>query len=213
MGKKAIIFDLDNTIYSVHSIGDELFATLFEMIRQDGHHSENMEEIKDDIMRRPFQMVARDFQFSRELTENGMVLLNELTYEGKIEPFKDYQFVKNLAIDKFLVTTGFPKLQQSKVTGMKIEQDFKEIHIVDPSTSDKTKLDVFADIMKRHGYAREELLVVGDDLHSEIKTAQDLGIDAVLYDNFNRHNNIATPSDHSASLPVISDFKQLSQFL
>jgi putative hydrolase of the HAD superfamily len=32
MYKKAIIFDLDNTVYPVHSIGEELFAPLFALI-------------------------------------------------------------------------------------------------------------------------------------------------------------------------------------
>src|SRR5215471_12775708 len=166
MHKKAIIFDLDNTIYSVRSIGQELFDSLFEVIIQDGNHTENMEKIKEEIMRRPFQLVASDYNFSNELTQKGIELLKDTSYRGKIEPFRDYEFAKNLPVEKFLVTTGFLKLQQSKVEGMEIGQDFKEIHIVDPLTSDKTKKDVFADIMKRHGYAKSELLVVGDDLHS-----------------------------------------------
>ena len=48
----------------------------------------------------------------------------------------------------------------------------------------------------------DEVLVVGDDLHSEIKAAQDLGIDAVVYDKYNLHPDEIT-------LPKIDDFKQL----
>lgn len=206
MGKKAIIFDLDNTIYPVHSIGDELFSSLFQLINEDGNHVQNMERIKEDILRRPFQMVAADYIFSDELTKKGIAHLKDLTYQKKIKPFDDYQFVRSLPVDKFLVTIGFLKLQQSKVERLKIEQDFKEIHIVDPSTSDKTKRDVFANIMKRFRYTRSELLVVGDDLNSEIKAAQELGIDAVLYDKFQLHDAIT-------SLPKISDFRQLKSFL
>lgn len=182
MHKKAIIFDLDNTIYSVYTIGNELFASLFELIIQDGSHNDDIDVIKDQIMRRPFQLVAKDFHFSDKLTNKGIALLKELEYKGKIEPFDDYQFAKSLPIDKFLVTTGFFKLQQSKVEGMKITNDFKEIHIVDPSKSQLTKKDVFVDIMQRHRYSKSELLVVGDDMESEIKAAQDIGIDAILYD-------------------------------
>ncbi len=205
MPKKALILDLDNTIYSVHSIGEELFTSLFHLIHQDGIHGSKMEQIKDDIMRRPFQVVARDYGFSEELTQQGLALLIESRYEGKIEPFEDYAFVRALPLNRFLVTTGFLKLQQSKVEGMKLEQDFAEIHIVDPSTSERTKKDVFADILKRHGCAKEQVLVVGDDLDSEIKAAQDLGIEAVLYDNFHRHRE-QTP------VPRISNFRELTQF-
>lgn len=206
MPKKAIIFDLDNTIYSVHSIGNELFAPLFNLIFEDGRYASVIEKIKDDIMRRPFQVVAADYNFGKELTQKGIDLLKTLTYKGKIEPFPDYLVTKNLPVEKFLVTTGFLKLQQSKVAGMSLENDFKEIHIVDPSTSDKTKKNVFADILERHSYTPAEVLVVGDDLHSEIKAAQELGIDAILYDNFNLHSD-------TNSISKISDFNQLTTYL
>jgi putative hydrolase of the HAD superfamily len=98
------------------------------------------------------------------------------------------------------------KLHQSKIRGMKIEKDFKEIHIIDPLTSNETKKDVFADIIKRHGYDKTELLVVGDDLHSELEAGQELGIDVVLYDKYNVHNN-------NTSLNRISDFRELKSFL
>lgn len=206
MRKKALILDLDNTLYSVHSIGGELFASLFVLIEQDANHREQMERIKDDIMRRPFQFVARDYGFSEGLTEQGVAFLKNLIYQGKIEPFGDYSFVRGLPLDKFLVTTGFLKLQQSKVEGMKLENDFKEIHIVDPAASERGKKDVFADILRRHGYANEEVLVIGDDLHSEIKAAQELGIDAILYDKFNIHGA-------ATSVVKISDFSELADLL
>lgn len=206
MSKKAIIFDLDNTIYSVHSIGEELFATLFRLIEEEGSHAADMHRIRDEIMRRPFQLVAKDYGFSEELTRQGVALLKDLTYEGRIEPFRDYHTTRSLPVDKYLVTTGFQKLQQSKVERMNLAPDFKEIHIVDPVTSSQTKRDVFADIMQRHRYAPGDVLVVGDDLHSEIKAAQSLGIDAVLYDNFHRHTGVT-------SLSRISSFEQLATFI
>jgi putative hydrolase of the HAD superfamily len=202
MHKKVLIFDLDNTVYPVHSIGEELFAPLFALIMEDGNHAQVIDRIKDDIMRKPFQLVARAYDFSDELTTKGIALLKDLEYTGKIEPFDDYLFVKDLVAEKFLVTTGFLKLQQSKVEGMKIRNDFKEIHIVDPSTSDRTKKDLFAEIIERHGYHKSEVLVVGDDPHSEIKAAQDLGIDAILYDKSDLHKGVT-------SIRRIENFKEL----
>jgi putative hydrolase of the HAD superfamily len=157
-------------------------------------------------MRKPFQLVAREYDFSDELTTKGIAMLKDLEYTGKIEPFDDYRFVNELVADKFLVTTGFLKLQQSKVEGMKIRNDFKEIHIVDPSTSDRTKKDLFAEIIKRHGYNKSEVLVVGDDADSEIKAAQDLGIDAILYDKSGLHIGIT-------SVKRIENFKELIDLL
>jgi putative hydrolase of the HAD superfamily len=206
MAKKAIIFDLDNTIYPVHSIADKAFTSLYQLIMEYKEQAGQIDKIKADIMRRPFHLTAKDFHFSEELISRGTALLNELEYKGKIEPFEDYAFARNLPLDKFLVTTGFLKLQQSKVTGMKIDGDFKEIHIVDSTTSARTKKDVFADIIERFGYSISEVLVIGDDLHSEIKAAQDLGIDVVLYDKLNLYNEIT-------SVKRIDDFKDLSKII
>ena len=206
MIRTAFIYDLDNTIYPVASIGEKLFASLFQLITESGGHQDNMPAIKDDIMRKPFQVVAATWQFSDELTQKGIDLLKDLTYTGDIKPFSDYKEIKNIPGEKFLVTTGFLNLQLSKIRGMGIEQDFKEIHIVDPTASHKTKKDVFADIMERHGYTASEVLVVGDDPESEIKAARDLGIDTVLYDKYNLH-----PS--TISKYKIADFSELSALI
>ena len=206
MNKKAIIFDLDNTIYSVRSIGNKLFGSLFDLIIQDGNHQDNLEKIKDEIMRRPFQQVAKNFGFSEQLTQRGTALLQGLEYMGQIEPFEDYHYVKNFRVDKYLVTTGFVKLQGSKIDGMRIREDFIEIHIIDPATSGKTKKDVFDDITRRHGYNVSEIVVVGDDPQSEIKAARELDIEAVLFDKFNRYPDVQ-------SVPRISNFKELAELL
>jgi putative hydrolase of the HAD superfamily len=206
MLKKAVIFDLDNTIYSVHTIADELFAPLFALIGQDPNQASSLEIIKKEIMRRPFQQVAREFNFSEGLTDECVTLLKNIDYKGKIEAHDDYEFTKDLAVDKFLVTTGFLKLQESKIDGMKIRNDFKEIHIIDPSTSVQTKKDVFADIMERYHYEKPEVLVVGDDVHSEIKAAHELGIEAVLYDKLQLHTDIT-------SIKRIGSFEALQNLL
>ncbi|MBO9200559.1 MULTISPECIES: HAD family hydrolase [Niastella] len=206
MKKKAIIFDLDNTIFSVYSIGNALFAPLFELIEQDGTQQQHMNNIRDEVMRRPFQQIANDYQFDEELATKSIKLLKQLVYNAPIEPFEDYALVKQLTIDKFLVTTGFLNMQQSKVDRMGLQNDFKEIHIVDPSTSNKTKKDVFEDIILRHQYAKEVVLVIGDDLNSEIKAAQELGIDAVWYDKYERYE----PKPH---LIKIANYQQLVDML
>lgn len=206
MRKKVLIFDLDNTIYSVPSIGHELFAALFQLIEGTDSHLKNMDDIKKEIMRRPFQVVAADFNFSDELTNEGIDLLQHLKYDGKIEVFPDYHELSDLTLDRYLVTTGFLSLQQSKISGMNIEKDFKEIFIIDPSISETTKKDVFASIVRNNHYKKAEVLVIGDDLLSEIQAARDLGIDAVLYDKFNLHKD-------TGSLPKITSFGELKTML
>jgi len=184
---KAIIYDLDNTIYSVKTIGEELFAPLFELIAASGVDQESFDNIKRDVMRKPLQVVAADYRFGSDLIKKGSEMLRSLVYEGDIRPFDDYAKIRNISGERFLVTTGFRDLQWSKIRKMGIDQDFGEIHIVDPDNSEMTKKDVFADIMDRKGYQPSEVWVVGDDPDSEIRAARELGIKTVLIDREDWH--------------------------
>src|SRR6201991_3308671 len=142
--KRALILDLDNTIYPVSSIADNLFAELFktldgyaELINADD--DDKINKIKDEMTRRPFHHIADEYNLSNEITESMVNVLKNMTYDLPMQPFEDYAHIRSIPLDKFLVTTGFVKLQYSKVKMLGIEQDFKGIHIVDPEVSPKTK--------------------------------------------------------------------------
>src|SRR4051812_33547952 len=84
MKKKAIIFDLDNTIYPVESIGEDLFKSLFQLITDVGEYEGDIQQIKKDIMRKPFQKVGADYSFSEHLLREGTSLLKNLSYNKKM---------------------------------------------------------------------------------------------------------------------------------
>ncbi|MGN6639424.1 MAG: hypothetical protein ACTHJ8_10975, partial [Mucilaginibacter sp.] len=46
----------------------------------------------------------------------------------------------------------------------------------------ETKRDVFVKLMAQYGYAKDELIAIGDDPESEIGAARDLGIKTYLFD-------------------------------
>ena len=104
MQKKAIIVDLDNTIYLVSSIGDRLFKTLFQLITESGEYKGDLDQIKSEIMRTPFQKVADAFHFGENLKAEGIKLLADLTYEDAIDPVESYDYIRKLSSKKFLVT-------------------------------------------------------------------------------------------------------------
>ena len=203
MKRKAIIFDLDNTLYSVDSIGEKLFSVLFKLFEEDDSLQIELKNIKKDILQKPFQIVAAQYSFNKTLIEKCISHLKQLTYNGNLAAFNDYKHVKEIMADKFLVTTGFTKLQQSKIKSLGITNDFKEIHIVDITNYYTTKKEVFADIILRHNYNVYEVLVIGDDVDSEIKAAQQLNIEALLYSK-TEANKI------DDSIKTISDFSELN---
>src|SRR5688572_7634151 len=206
MQKKALILDLDNTLFPTSAIGDELFAPLFKLIEGNQDFTGDLDNFKQEVMRRPFQKLAPEYGFSRELTEAGISLLNELQYHKPIATFEDYEALKNYPCRKFLVTMGFTKMQESKVNNMGIKADFEEVHIVDPELTTQTKKDIFRDIIHRHGFQLSEVLVVGDDPESEIVAARELGLDAVVYDKMNFNQGLK-------NYFRITDFKELEKFI
>ncbi len=179
MKKKAIIYDLDNTIYPVTAIGEKLFAPVWTMIAEEHPDKAQIDAIKKAMMVTPFRLVAQRFGLSDEITTKAIALQEATEFTETIATFDDYPETRNIDADRFLVTTGFLKMQLSKIKQMGIEPDFKEIHVVDPTKS--SKKEVFADIMQRNGYTAADVLVVGDDPESEIKAAKELGIETVLY--------------------------------
>ena len=190
--KRALIFDLDNTIYPVSSITEHLFQDLFSMIGRSssGINDEDQQAVKHELTRRPFHLVADKYNFSDELKQYGTELLKNAEYDLPIQAFNDYHSLILVPYRRFLVTIGFTKLQRSKIKMLDIAADFDEIHIVDPELSKQTKKDVFVDIMNMHGYNPEDLLVIGDDPDSEIKAATECGIDTFLFDPEDRYQDV-----------------------
>ena len=205
--KKAIIFDLDNTIYPVSSIGERLFSALFHMIRQDGRHEGTFEEVKEAIQRKPFQVVADEFKFHDELTSSGLEALSDLEYKDEMKAFDDYALTREIPRMKFLVTTGFTKLQWSKIRQLNLKADFDACFVVDPAKSSKTKKDIFAEIMESYSLTAQEVLVVGDDVHSEIQAGKELGIETVLYDFGSKFIELPDYTDH-----IITNFSELERY-
>ena len=98
-------------------------------------------------------------------------------------------------------------MQLSKIKHLGIENDFKEIHVVNPVIT--SKKEVFADIVQRYNYNPEEVLVVGDDPESEIAAAKALGIPTVLYDKNSKQTSDETDYTiaHFGGLSAICDTK------
>ncbi|MCC8409053.1 HAD family hydrolase [Mucilaginibacter sp. UR6-1] len=188
---RALIYDLDNTIYPVESIADDVFAGLFKLIDDlaEGISASDIQTAKNELTRRPFQKVADQFGFSDDLKEQAAELLRNITYNKPMQAYDDYRYVKTLAVEKFLVTTGFVKLQNSKVKMLGIAGDFKQIYVVDPDSTEKTKRHIFTQILEKFNYKAEEVLIVGDDPESEIKEAKAVGIKTVLYDPEKRYTD------------------------
>lgn len=204
--KKALLIDLDNTIYPAASIGDKLFTQLYSILASDSSLEGEMDAIKEAILRKPFHHVATTFNLSQPLYKKCIDHLVELTYSEQMSCYADFEMIRALEHKKFLITTGFTKLQQSKIDSLGIRNDFMEVHVMDFTKSDKTKKHAFEKIMSDHGFGNEDVLVIGDDPESEIKAGLELELDCILYDSLNLF-------EHRTDLKRITHFSELTQLL
>ncbi|WP_143959756.1 HAD family hydrolase [Litoribacter populi] len=204
--KKAMIYDLDNTLYSVKTIGDKLFAPVLEVIGQEEKHQANMEDIRKDIMRIPFQNLAQKYDFGPALTQKGEEILQETTYDDHISLHEDYPAILEMPGHRFLVTTGFYKMQKSKIDRMELEKDFQACHIIDPMQTQQTKKDIFLQIIKDGNFEPKDVMVIGDDPESEITAGNEIGVETVLYDKHDQYQS--HPASHK-----IRDFRELVTIL
>ncbi|AHW61135.1 putative hydrolase of the HAD superfamily [Draconibacterium orientale] len=202
MSKSVLIFDLDNTIYPVSSIAEKLFEKLFAVIEKSGEYDGDFEAVKLEIQRTPFQKVAGAFSFSEQLLKDCMEVHINLTYKDPMQYFPDYELVQKLPQTKFLVTSGFSKLQHSKIDNLGIRNDFEEIVILDLQETNDTKKDIFRRLLDKYQLPKEQVLIVGDDINSEIQAGKELGIDTVIYDRLEKYTdlNFANKIDNFAGL-------------
>ncbi|HEY1010519.1 MAG: HAD family hydrolase [Daejeonella sp.] len=185
----ALIIDLDNTIYPVASTSGTLFKLMFDLIAKAEFElsKETIETAKKDIQRTPFHKVATMHNFPVELARQGSELLRNMEYKGGMDVYDDYSYIKSLPARRFLLTAGYTRLQMSKLACLGITDDFEEIFIVDPDFTSETKKEVIQRIIDKYQLRKEDIIVIGDDLESEIKGGRELGLKTFLMDAANRY--------------------------
>ena len=179
----SIIFDLDNCLAAADEAGEALFAPAFDAIRaaSKGHLSEpELSAAFTDCWRMALDVVAREHDFSDEMLRAGWKTFRGIEVKQPLRGYPDLPEIAKLPLARFLVTSGFRRLQESKIAALGIRPLFAEIHVdaidEEPRSS---KRAIFADIAARHSWGASEVLVVGDNADSEIAAANALGMPAV----------------------------------
>lgn len=191
---KALILDLDDTIFPTSSIDPRLVKPFFDSLERNNDVLSEvaLSNAMADLWRRPFHVVSKAYGFSQRMIDHSLETLNCLEFDFDIRPYEDYACLKALPQTKFLVTTGMTKLQEAKIKALGLENDFESILIDDPMRSAGGKEKAFGEIMQKYNYQPRELLVIGDNPDSEIRAAMALGIPARLIDR----NPDINPAEH-----------------
>jgi FMN phosphatase YigB (HAD superfamily) len=180
---KAIIFDLDNSLAASDEAGPQLLAPTFDAVRRANHGTfsdETLERALGECWRHSLDAVARKYGFSAEMLAAGCAENSRTEVKVPMRGYPDLGILRELPAMLFLVTSGFRRLQESKVRALAVESLFERVYIDAIDEPDrKGKEGIFAEILRTHALEAREVLVVGDDADSEIAAGIRLGIPTV----------------------------------
>ena len=179
----AVIFDLDSCISAADEPGRQLFEPTFAAIRaanQGGLSESELERAFTDMWRLAFDFVAEKHQFTKTMKEAGWRVLSEMEVTTPMHGYGDLGVLHELNARKFLVTSGFRRLQESKIRALNIAPLFTQI-VVDAIDEPnlRGKFVIIQELMRSHQLASARMLIVGDNPDSELAAGRKLGIRTV----------------------------------
>lgn len=146
---------------------------------------EEVDLIVSDLWKYPFDYVSEKYNLNDSIKQQFSNSINELDYQLEIAPFSDYELVRNYAVRKVLVTTGFKKLQLAKISALNLENEFEEIHIDEIDDTHRLyKKGIFERLVNSINKDLRDFLVIGDNPESEIKAGNELGLTTVQVAKF-----------------------------
>jgi putative hydrolase of the HAD superfamily len=180
---RAILFDLDNCLAAADEPGPQLLAPTFEAIRKANRGTlseDTLERALSECWRCSLDRVAIKYGFTSEMLAAAWAANSSTEVDVPMRGYPDLGAIANLPARLFLVTSGFRRLQESKVRALAIQSRFERIIIDAIDEPDrKGKEAIFADILRSCALDPGEVLVVGDDADSEIAAGNQLGIPTV----------------------------------
>ena len=180
---KALIFDLDNCLAPANEVGEELFEPAFDAIRRANHGTVSNEALElafTDVWRHPLDWVAAKYSFSEAMLAAGWRVFVAMEVARPMHGYGDLPVLAELPAQLFLVTSGFRRLQESKIKALNLAPFFTALYVDAIDEPDRLgKQGVFERILTDHELTSAEVLVVGDNADSEIRAGNHLGMRTV----------------------------------
>jgi putative hydrolase of the HAD superfamily len=173
---KAVIFDLDNCILDSFSTVMDVLKPIYDYVDRSG--LPQRQALKDDLLSKGLDTVAEKHDLGERYVRDLHQLYVGLEAPKELVAYDDVAVIKSIRAKRFLVTTGFSRLQSSKVDHLGIRSWFDEVAIDTLDAPDKAqgKKAIFRDIAERYRLASPEVMVVGDSARSELKAGKELGM-------------------------------------
>lgn len=202
---KSVFFDLDHTLWDYDANSFETLAQLYLE-----HRINEKVGIEFNHFHDSFQQVNLKLwdQYDRGFIDRDVIrhdrfkmVLSELGYEDSNLAFRlgDHYAVlsptkRNLIpntvevldylLEKYplyLVTNGFEEMQSTKVESGGIRKYFKEVVTSEKAGYKKPDKEIFDYTLRLGGFEKEDAIMVGDNLLTDMAGAFNAGIDSVFY--------------------------------
>ncbi len=178
-----VILDLDNCLAAAREVGDALFETGFQAIRSANHGTLNeaaLEAAFSDCWRHPLDWVAERHGFSAEMLKAGWEAFSQMEVRHPMHGYGDLPELLKLPQHRALVTSGFRRLQESKIRALDLARYLHELHVDAIDEPERIgKKGWFQHLLASRGLAPAEAVVIGDSAASEIAAGNSLGIPTV----------------------------------
>lgn len=181
---RAVIFDLDGCLAAADEPGPGLLEPAFAAIRAANHGEladDALESALAECWRHSLDVVARRHRFSEAMYSAGTAACAAAEVSAPMHGYGDLAALDELAGQRlFLVTTGFRRLQQSKVRALGIGKHFERV-VIDAldEKSPPGKQRIFEELLAACGLQAAETLVVGDNPEAELAAGTRLGMPTV----------------------------------
>ena len=181
---KAIIFDLDDTLYDCSGTlvlkSKKLAAKIISNAIKcsEAEALELQLELEDrlgpkaDISREIADLYNLSEEFCKEITDT----IYTLEVEGAIlfpDTMDSINELKKIGYKLFLVTFGNREMQKKKIKALGLEKAFDKIIITD---NPRGKEKCFSEILTEYNLEPEQVLCVGDKIKDEIEVGKRLGM-------------------------------------
>ncbi|MDP3941515.1 MAG: HAD-IA family hydrolase [bacterium] len=180
---KGIIFDLDMCILDAHAFTGTFFDPVLDVL----HNSDLPKELKEKIDYQLWTTSLDDtmemYSVPEDIAERMREAYRKIEVPADIETksYGDEEFIRDLPVKKFLVTSGYKRFQETKIARLGVASIFDEIIIdaFDDRDKRKGKKKIFQEILEKNNWGNDDVLVVGDNPMSELGAAKSLGIPTV----------------------------------
>jgi FMN phosphatase YigB (HAD superfamily) len=179
---RALISDLDNTLYAARSVPRATLRPLFDAVRAANQAGAILPEARlEDALEacwdRSFDEVALAYALPAALCQAWAAAAAELEVTEPLQLYPDVSVLWALSLRLFLVTTGYRRLQESKIAALGLADRFDAVYVDALGESIRTgKEGVFRRLLAEQRLIPAEVVVLGDNEDSEIAAGRRLGL-------------------------------------